>query len=84
MTTLRTRDLAVAVTAWCDALGRGECMPTDRLIRAAVESDRFGNVLVANPYRSAPVLWARRVPGVRRQVTVRRLRSHDPARREAL
>ena len=95
MTTLRTRDLAVAVTAWCDALGRGECMPTDRLIRAAVESDRFGNVLVANPYRSAPVLWARRVtghgepalpsgPGVRRQVTVRRLRRHDPARREAL
>jgi glycosyltransferase involved in cell wall biosynthesis len=95
VTALRTPDLAVAVTAWCDAAGRGECMPTDRLIRAAVECDRFRNVLVANPYRSAPVLWVRRVtghgepalpsgPGVRRQVTVRRLRRHDPVGRQAL
>jgi hypothetical protein len=95
MTTTPATDLVVAVTAWCDAVGRGECMPTDRLIRAAVERDQFRNVLVANPYRSAPILWARRVtgrgepalpdgPGVRRQVTVRRLRRHDPVGRDAL
>jgi glycosyltransferase involved in cell wall biosynthesis len=64
-------------------------MPTDRLVRAAVEDDRFRSVLVANPYRSAPVLWMRRLsghgepslpsgPGRRRQVTPLRIRRHDP------
>jgi|SoiMethySBSTD1v2_1073268.scaffolds.fasta_scaffold126888_3 glycosyltransferase involved in cell wall biosynthesis len=94
MTTV-PNDLVLAVTAWCDAVDRGECMPTDRLVRAAVEDDRFDTVLVANPYRSAPVLWMRRLsghgepvlpdgPGRRRQVTPVRIRRHDPAGRVAL
>ena len=88
-------DLVLAVTPWCDAVERGECMPTDRLVRAAVEDHRFRSVLVANPYRSAPVLWMRRLtghgeprlpdgPGVRRQVTPVRIRRHDPESRPAL
>jgi glycosyltransferase involved in cell wall biosynthesis len=88
-------DLVVAVTAWCDAVDRGECMPTDRLVRAAVEDERFRAVLVANPYRSAPVLWMRRLtgrgepnlpdgPGRRRQATPLRIRRHDPVSQVAL
>jgi teichuronic acid biosynthesis glycosyltransferase TuaH len=95
MTTAPPNDVVLAVTAWCDAVGRGECMPTDRLVRAAVEDDRFRLVLVANPYRSAPVLWMRRLtgraeprlpdgPGGRRQVTPTRIRRHDPGAQVAL
>jgi len=92
MTSAPASDLVLAVTAWCDAVDRGECMPTDRLVRAAVEDDRFRSVLVANPYRSAPLLWMRRLtgrgepalpagPGRRRQVTPTRIRRHDPSGR---
>ena len=95
MTTRAPNDLVLAVTAWCDAVGRGECMPTDRLVRAAVEDRRFRSVLVANPYRSAPVLWMRRLtghgephlpdgPGQRRQATPLRIRRHDPVAPAAL
>ena len=95
MTAASPNDLVLAVTAWCDAVARGECMPTDRLVRAAVEDARFRSVLVANPYRSAPALWMRRLtgrgeprlpdgPGLRRQATPLRIRRHDPVAQASL
>jgi teichuronic acid biosynthesis glycosyltransferase TuaH len=88
-------DLVLAVTAWCDSVRRDECMPVDRLVRCAVEDERFRSVLVVNPYRSGPVLWIRRLtgrgepplpdgPGQRRQATPMRIRRHDPVPAAAL
>ena len=95
MTAGMPNDLVLAVAAWCDAVQRDECMPVDRMVRRAVEDDRFASVLVVNPYRSGPVLWMRRLtrrgepplpegPGRRHQETPMRLRRHDPTPAVAL
>jgi len=85
-----TRDLVLACTAWVDAVRRGYNHPTDRLILAAVAAPTYTNVLVANPFRSGPVLTARRLlgqgepplpdgPGRQAQYTPVRVRRRDPA-----
>ncbi len=83
------REVVVACSSWGDGCRRGMFMPSDRLLQTVLSDDRFSRVLVANPFRSAPVLLARRLagqgepplpdgPGGRRQVTPVRLRRHDP------
>jgi teichuronic acid biosynthesis glycosyltransferase TuaH len=82
-------DLVLAGMSWTDAERRGGYMPPDRLIARAVHDDRFARVLVVNPYRSAPVLVARRLsgqrdPGLPPSIASRslhtplRIRRHDP------
>jgi glycosyltransferase involved in cell wall biosynthesis len=88
-------DLVVACTAWVDAVSRGCNTPTDRLILAALAAPEYRKVLVANPFRSAPILVARRWlgqgepalppgPAGRTQYTPVRIRRRDPRRAGAL
>jgi glycosyltransferase involved in cell wall biosynthesis len=90
-----TTDLVVACTAWVDAMARGCNTPTDRLILTALHDREYARVLVANPFRSAPILAARRCLGQgepplpedldgRAQYTPVRLRRRDPGRSAAL
>ena len=73
---------------WPDAVRR-QFMPPDRLVQTLLNHDRVGGLLVANPYRSAPRLLARRIlataadpPFPRRTstelTTPLRLRKRDP------
>lgn len=92
------RQVVIACSAWSDGCRRGMFMPSDRLLQTVLSDRRFSHVLVANPYRSAPVRLARHLagqgeapllpgPGRRSQVTPVRLRRHDrvslPAIRDA-
>ena len=69
-------------------------MPGDRLLVTLLNSAAIRNVLVANPYRSAPIQWARRLSGQRSApfpddsrrtlVEPHRLRRRDPTSIRAL
>lgn len=61
-------DLVLGFTAfdsWESAVGRHHLMPMDRLVQRALGDRGVGRVLVADPFRSAPILAARRVLGSR-------------------
>lgn len=83
-----TPDLVFTFTTetWADATAREFCRPPDRLVQAALASPDVRRVLVANPWRSAPVSLARRagrppaVPPPPRGTLVQplRLRRRDP------
>ncbi|WP_165350406.1 hypothetical protein [Xylanimonas protaetiae] len=64
-----------------DAARRGMMRPPDRLLATLLRSDRVRRLLVANPWRSAPTLAARRL--LRRDVpfpATAHARLHRPAR----
>lgn len=73
---------------WTDAQGRAMYMAGDRLLLTLLDSPSVGKLVVANPYRSAPIRLARRLAGQRSAsfpddprlmlVEPRRLRRHDP------
>jgi teichuronic acid biosynthesis glycosyltransferase TuaH len=79
---------------WTDAQRRAMYMAGDRLLATLLSSPRVRNLVVANPYRSAPIHWARRLagrqyapfPGDARRVLVepRRMRRGDPTSVRAL
>jgi teichuronic acid biosynthesis glycosyltransferase TuaH len=50
---------------WSDARRRNMYMPGDRLADTLIASRRVRRLLIANPYRSAPIQWVRRLSGVR-------------------
>jgi glycosyltransferase involved in cell wall biosynthesis len=80
--------------AWADALRREMYMPGDRLLATLMNSENVRSLVVANPYRSAPIQWARRLMGKRpapfaddsRRTLIepRRLRRFDPTSVRAL
>ena len=73
---------------WTDAQRRAMYMAGDRLLLTLLRNPRVGRLLVANPYRSAPIQWARRLAGRRSApfpddsrlmlVEPRRMRRRDP------
>jgi teichuronic acid biosynthesis glycosyltransferase TuaH len=79
---------------WTNAVRREMYMAGDRLLLTLLSSASVRNLVVANPYRSAPIQWARRLGGQRpapfpdesRQTLVepRRLRRRDPTSTRAL
>jgi len=79
---------------WTDALKREMFMAGDRLLATLMEEASVRRLLVADPYRSAPIQWARRLSGQRSApfpakvhrafVDPKRLRRRDPASVRAL
>ena len=79
---------------WANAVGREMYMTGPRLLATLMSEPSVRRLLVANPYRSAPIQWARRLIGqrpvpfpadVRRAlVEPRRLRRRDPTSVRAL
>jgi len=79
---------------WTDARRRGMYMAGDRLLATLLDTPRVGRLLVANPWRSTPIRWARALAGQRptpfdggpRRALVepRRLRRRDPTAIPAL
>jgi teichuronic acid biosynthesis glycosyltransferase TuaH len=73
---------------WTDAQRRDMYMAGDRLLQTLLSSPRVRSLVVANPYRSAPILWARRLAGQRSApfpdgsrrtlIEPRRVRRRDP------
>ena len=80
--------------SWKDAVGAGMYMSGARLLASLMSEPSVRRLLVANPYRSTPIQWARRLSGqrpvpfpasVRRAlVEPRRLRRRDPTSVRAL
>jgi teichuronic acid biosynthesis glycosyltransferase TuaH len=75
---------------WADAVRRELSFPLDRLVVGAANDSRVGRLLVADPWRSAPIALLRRIQGRRpepfpprheptRLVSPLRLRRQDPA-----
>jgi teichuronic acid biosynthesis glycosyltransferase TuaH len=79
---------------WTNAVRREMYMPGDRLLVTLLNQPTVRSLLVANPYRSAPIQWARRLAGQRPApfpdrsnvslVEPRRLRRRDPTSIRAL
>jgi glycosyltransferase involved in cell wall biosynthesis len=79
---------------WANAVGREMYMSGPRLLATLMSEPSVRRLLVANPYRSTPIQWARRLSGqrpvpfpadVRRAlVEPRRLRRRDPTSVRAL
>jgi teichuronic acid biosynthesis glycosyltransferase TuaH len=79
---------------WTNAVRRDMYMAGDRLLLTLLRSPSIRNLVVANPYRSAPIQWARRLagqrpepfPGASRRTLVepRRVRRRDPTSTHAL
>ena len=79
---------------WTDAQRRAMYMAGDRLLETLLSTQAVRSLVVANPYRSAPIQWARRLAGQRRVpfpegpdrvlVEPRRLRRGDPISVHAL
>jgi teichuronic acid biosynthesis glycosyltransferase TuaH len=79
---------------WADAQRREMYMPGDRLVETLVDSPAVRSLVVANPYRSAPIKVARRLAGQRPTpfpgdhwrmlVEPRRVRRRDPRSVRAL
>ena len=79
---------------WADAVGPAMYMSGARLLATLMSEPSVRRLLVANPYRSTPIQWARRLSGqrpvpfpasVRRAlVEPRRLRRRDPTSVRAL
>jgi hypothetical protein len=79
---------------WTDAQRREMYMAGDRLLLTLLTSPAVRNLLVANPYRSSPIQWARRLagqrpapfPGGARRMLIepRRVRRRDPTSVRAL
>jgi teichuronic acid biosynthesis glycosyltransferase TuaH len=74
---------------WADGQHRGMARPPDRLLETLMASERVRSVLVANPYRSAPIRLLRAVTNHRESfptsscqalVSPLRLRRRDPVR----
>lgn len=93
----RTTDLVVTffTDTWADAVERELCFTIDRCILEALDDPGVSRLLVANPYRSAPVSALRRLqgrtsaplpPGANPAELVQplRLRRHDPRGERAL
>ena len=80
--------------SWKDAVGHAMYMSGARLLATLMSEPSVRRLLVANPYRSTPIQWARRLSGqrpvpfpasVRRAlVEPRRLRRRDPTSVRAL
>jgi teichuronic acid biosynthesis glycosyltransferase TuaH len=79
---------------WANAVGREMYMSGPRLVATLMSEPSVRRLLVANPYRSAPIQWAKRLSGqrpvpfpadIRRAlVEPRRLRRRDPTSVRAL
>jgi glycosyltransferase involved in cell wall biosynthesis len=79
---------------WTDAQRREMYMSGDRLLQTLLDNPAVRNLVVANPYRSAPIQWARRLacqrpapfPDDARRMLVepRRVRRRDPTSVRAL
>ena len=79
---------------WTDAQRRAMYMAGDRLLETLLTAPAVRSLVVANPYRSAPIQWGRRLAGQRRVpfpsgpgrvlVEPRRLRRGDPTSVRAL
>lgn len=77
-----------ACETWADAHDRQWFMSGDRLALSLMNDPRVGRLVVANPYRSTPVWWARVAAGQRATpfpdgggralCEPRRVRRHDP------
>ena len=50
---------------WADAVGREMYMSGARLLATLMSEPSVRRLLVANPYRSTPIQWARRLSGQR-------------------
>lgn len=55
-----------ATDSWADAVSRHHCMPADQLVLRLAGSDRVHRLLVADPWRSAPVRAVRWLQGASR------------------
>jgi teichuronic acid biosynthesis glycosyltransferase TuaH len=84
-----------ATDSWADAVSRDHCMPGDQLVLHLAGSKRVGRLMVADPWRSAPVRAVRRLQGSSgvplvqdgdggRHIRPLRLRRFDPVRLPAL
>lgn len=94
--TFRQRDIVFTFTfeTWSDAVEREFHRPPDRLLEALLRNPYVGGLLVANPFRSLPIRFARRLGGAsdapfpsasnRDVLTPYRLRRHDPGTARAL
>jgi teichuronic acid biosynthesis glycosyltransferase TuaH len=79
---------------WTDAQRRAMYMAGDRLLETLLTTPAVRSLVVANPYRSAPIQWARRLAGQRRLrfpegpdrvlIEPRRMRRGDPTSVRAL
>jgi len=79
---------------WANAVGREMYMAGPRLLATLMSEPSVRRLLVANPYRSAPIQWARRLTGrlpvpfpadvSHALVEPKRLRRHDPTSVRAL
>jgi teichuronic acid biosynthesis glycosyltransferase TuaH len=91
-----TRDLVFTFyqESWANAAGREMYMSGPRLLASLMSEPSVRRLLVANPYRSTPIQWARRLMGQaatpfptdarRALVEPRRLRRRDPTSVRAL
>jgi teichuronic acid biosynthesis glycosyltransferase TuaH len=80
--------------SWANAVGREMYMTGPRLLATLMSEPSVRRLLVANPYRSTPIQWARKligagaapfpVDGRRALVEPRRLRRQDPTSVRAL
>lgn len=80
--------------SWTNAVGKEKYMSGPRLLASLMTEPSVRRLVVANPYRSAPIQWARRLMGQRPApfpasgdkvlVEPMRLRRHDPTSVEAL
>src|SRR5262245_48731932 len=80
--------------SWANAAGREMYMAGPRLLATLMSEPSVRRLLVANPYRSTPIQWAKRLTGQQAApfpanvnqalVEPRRIRRRDPASVQAL
>ena len=96
MPTRNSRDVVFTfyMESWTNAVGREMYMTGPRLMATLMSEPSVRRLLVANPYRSAPIQWARKLIGQRPPpfpadvchalVEPRRIRRRDPTSVQAL
>ena len=96
MPTRNSRDVVFTffMESWTNAAGREMYMTGPRLVATLMSEPTIGRLLVANPFRSTPIQWARKIMGQRPPsfpgdvchalVEPRRIRRRDPTSVQAL
>ena len=96
MPTRNSRDVVFTffMESWANAAGREMYMTGPRLVATLMSEPSIGRLLVANPFRSTPIQWARKIMGQRPPsfpgdvchalVEPRQIRRRDPTSVQAL